>query len=98
MGVPKPERMGVHPLFMVVYIVVFFAAFALPGFFYGWDLGSYTVDRFKDLSFYFVPALMFSLFGIMTLRNKKSPIYALSAALIGLIIIVFIYQVGWLRI
>jgi len=94
-GIPKPERIGAHPIFVFLYLLVFVGIVLYPGYVYGFNLMYYTLDNILSLFGYLVPAFLFALTGIMTLRRERSVVYAVCAAIVGLLIMVFVSQMGW---
>jgi len=96
-NIPVPEKVGANPFFVILYLLVFVGVVVCPGFFYGFSLSSYTWPNLLSLFIYLVPAFFFALFGIMTVRSKLSFVYAICAAVVGLIGVVFVEQMGWVN-
>ena len=92
-----PERTGSNPIFMGLYLLVIIGAILFPGLYYGFEIKSYSLDAFINLSIYLVPAAFFGLGGLVTSWKKSSIVYAISAAIISLLVLIFVVQMGWLR-
>ncbi len=94
-NIPVPEKVGANPFFVILYLLVFVGMILYPAFVYGFSLSSYTWPNILSLFVYLVPAFFFALFGIMTVRSKLSFVYAICSAVVGLIGVVFVEQMGW---
>ncbi len=96
-NIPKPERLGANPFFVILYLLVFVGMVLYMGFLYGWSFESYSWENITNLKGHLIPAFMFGLAGIMTVRSKKSFVYAICAAAVTLLILVFLSQMGWMK-
>lgn len=93
---PKPERQGAHPIFVVLYLILFVGSVAYPAYLNGVSLDTYRPEMILPISGYLVPAFFFSLIGILSVRGKNSVIIALVGSLISFALLIFLVQVfGW---
>lgn len=90
--IPKPEPVGINPFYVLLYLVVFAGIFVFPGFVFGFSVSGYSLDNLSTLYLYLVPAFLFALVGIMTVKRKYSVIWALIFAAIAFGVI---WKMGW---
>lgn len=86
-NIPKPERIGANPFFVILYLLVFAGIVLYPGYVNGFSLRNFSWENYSDLKGHLIPAFFFALAGIMTVRVKKSIIFAFCAAAISLFIL-----------
>lgn len=91
-NIPKPESVGINPFYTFLYLVVFAGIFVFPGFVFGFSVSGYSLDNLSTLYLYLVPAFLFSLVGIMTVKRKYSAIWALLFAGIAFVLV---WKMGW---
>jgi hypothetical protein len=91
-NVPKPEPVGINPIFVLIYLVVFAGIFVFPGFVYGFSLEEYSLTNLSTLYLYLIPAFLFSLVGIMTVSRKYSLVWAFIFAGIAFGVV---WRMGW---
>ena len=72
-----PERSKVLD---VVYMVVLLGVIAYLIYVYAVAFDNYSEEELMTQSYYFVPALLFSIVGLFTVRSPKSIVYAVGAA------------------
>ncbi|MFH1533998.1 MAG: hypothetical protein ABID64_03635 [Nitrospirota bacterium] len=91
-NVPKPESVGINPFYVFIYLVVFAGIFVFPGFVFSFSLDGYSWTNISTLYLFLVPAFLFSVVGIMTVRRKYSILWALIFAAIAFGVI---WKMGW---
>jgi hypothetical protein len=88
----EPER--ANPLFVVLYLLVL----AVVLFYVGYlvlHFDAFGEQELVDISYYFVPAIIFSIIGIMTVRSGRSVIYALCSIPVTFVLMVYFFQTIW---
>lgn len=89
------KAFSLESIFDVLYLIILLGLIIYGGYVFLVDRQNYTQQELILESYYFVPAFLFALVGIMTVRSNRSLIYALSALVIGFLLVIFFYQAIW---
>lgn len=80
---------------MVVYLLAMAAAIAYVVYFYGITFDDRSEEELVTGAYYFAPALIFSIIGLITNKTAKSVLYALCGAVAAAVLLVVFFQGIW---
>ena len=83
------------PFLVPFYTLALAGVIAYIVFIYGLHFDDFSETELVQKSYYFMPALIFSLVGFVTRKKKKSLIYAIVAGVVGTALLVVFYEVFW---
>lgn len=79
----------------VLYYIVLTATIIAAIYLYGIKFDNYTETELVNFSYYFVPAFVFSIIGLITKKYGKSLLYAIAGAIVSVIILGIFFGLIW---
>lgn len=91
--IPKPKKnFSLESVFDFLYLVILLGLVAYGVYVFIHDRGNYHADELIRLSYYYIPAFVFALVGIMKVRSDRSLIYAILSSVVAFVLMVFFYS------